>query len=295
MTKPKKTFKIIFTILFLNFSNFKGKTPFVGIIQMRDPRLLILQPEIIKDVFIRKFNSFRNNEFAGLIDTKLDPLFSMNPFFIKDEEWKEKRAEITPAFTVNRMKALYPLIQEVSALMIKYLASESKKLDPFDARDLSEKFTIEAVSKSVYGIDANSFTNEKSELHEMGNKIFSSNPWLFLKLFLITTFKFLQGYIKAQFTQKEVQHFFVDLMKQALKYRESNNIQREDFLDYVIQLRNKKNISELEMASHTISFFSDGFATTSVALSHALYEVRMRTNPLFVVCAISDRDLNSYL
>lgn len=47
----------------LNFlcREFKGKTPFVGIIQTRSPRLMVLEPELIKDILIRKFNAFRNS------------------------------------------------------------------------------------------------------------------------------------------------------------------------------------------------------------------------------------------
>jgi len=194
-----------------------------------------------------------------MIDTEQDPLFAQNPFFLKDEEWKEKRAEITPAFTVNRLKALYPLIQDVSTRMIKYITTESKKNNPFDARELSAKFTTDVVSNCIFGIDAESFTKEKPEIREIGRKLLDPSAKLFFKIFLVESFNFLKSIIKIQFMPEDVKDFFVNLMQQALKYREEKNVQREDFLDYVIQLRNKKHISELEMASHTISFFTDGF------------------------------------
>jgi cytochrome P450 family 6/cytochrome P450 family 28 len=226
---------------------------------MRDPRLIVLEPELIKDVFIRKFHNFRNSEFTDMIDTEQDPLFAKNPFFLKDDEWKEKRAEITPAFTVNRLKALYPLIQDVSARMIKFIDAESKKSEPCDARELAAKYTTDVVSNCIFGVDAESFTKEKAEIREMGRQLLSPSPIVFIKMFLVASFSFLKNFMKIQFTKKEIQEFFVDLMRQALKYRDENKVQREDFLDYIIQLRNKKHISELEMASHTISFFSDGF------------------------------------
>ncbi|CAG9805402.1 unnamed protein product [Chironomus riparius] len=255
------------------YKEFKAKTPFVGIIQMRDPRLIILEPELIKDVLIRKFHYFRNSEFSDMIDTEQDPLFAKNPFFLKDDEWKEKRAEITPAFTVNRMKALYPLIQDVSTRMVKYIANESKKSKPCDARELAAKYTTDVVSNCIFGVDAESFTKENAEIREMGRKLLSPSTIVFIKLVLIGSFSILKKFMKVQFTKMEIQQFFVDLMKQALKYRDENKVQREDFLDYIIQLRNKKHINELEMASHTISFFSDGFETSSIAISHALYEL----------------------
>ncbi|KAL7036965.1 hypothetical protein ACKWTF_009018 [Chironomus riparius] len=255
------------------YDDFKGKTPFVGIIQTRDPRLLILEPEVVKDVLIRKFNSFRNTEFPDMIDTEQDPLFAQNPFFLKDEEWKEKRAEITPAFTTSRLKALYPLIEDVTSRMVKYITDESKKSDPFDARELSAKYTTDVVSNCIFGIDAESFTKEKPEIREMGRKLLAPSPTVIFKIFLVESFKFLKGVIKIRFMPDDIKDFFVNLLQQALKYRKENNVQREDFLDYIIQLRNKKNISELEMASHTISFFTDGFETSSIAISYALYEL----------------------
>ncbi|CAG9805404.1 unnamed protein product [Chironomus riparius] len=255
------------------YNDFKAKTPFVGIIQTRDPRLVVLEPELIKDVLIRKFNNFRNSEFVDMIDVKQDPLFAKNPFFLKDEEWKEKRAEITPAFTVNRMKSLYPLIQDVSARMVKYITIESKKSEPFDARELSAKYTTDVVSNCIFGIDAGSFTKEKPEIREMGRRLIAPSTKLFIKMFFAESFPFLRRFISIQFMPDDVKDFFVSLMQQALKFRQEKNVQREDFLDYVIHLKSKKNISELEMAAHTISFFTDGFETSSIAIAHALYEI----------------------
>jgi cytochrome P450 family 28 len=233
---------------------------------------MVMEPELVKDVLIRKFNVFRNNQFVGMIDPKTDPLFAQNPFFLKDDEWKDKRAEITPAFTTNRLKALYPLIQDVLLRKIKFV--REKKDEALDARELCAKYTIDVVSNCIFGIDAESFTKEKPEIREMGRKLLAPSTSLFVKIFIVTTFPILKHFIKIQFTENHVQQFFVDLMKQALKYREDNNVQREDYLDHVIQLRNKKGINEMAMASHTISFFTDGFDTSSVAIANALYEVR---------------------
>lgn len=37
------------------------------------------------------------------VDVNVDPMFGRNPFILKGEEWKEKRNEITPAFTTTRV------------------------------------------------------------------------------------------------------------------------------------------------------------------------------------------------
>lgn len=237
------------------------------------PRLLVLEPELVKDVLIRNFHNFRNNDFGDMIDPEQDRLFAKNPFFLKDDEWKEKRSEITPAFTNNRIKALFPLVQDVLLRLTKYIREQCDVVEAFDARELSAKYTVDVVSSSIYGIDARSFSEEKPEIREMGRKLLDPSSINFMKFFFLTSFPFLKKYIKIRFTEDDVQKFFVDLLNQALKYRKDNKVQREDFLEYVIHLKNKKNISDIDMASHTISFFTDGFETSSIAISNALYEV----------------------
>lgn len=70
---------------------------------MRTPQILAIDPDFIKDVMIKNFKSFHDNDFSDVVDKETDPLFGRNPFVLTGEEWKEKRGEITPAFTPTRV------------------------------------------------------------------------------------------------------------------------------------------------------------------------------------------------
>lgn len=83
---------------------FKGKQRLVGIFNIRNPQIMALDPEFVKDILIKNFRSFHDNEFADFIDKETDPIFGNNPFMLKGNEWKEKRSEITPAFTASRVR-----------------------------------------------------------------------------------------------------------------------------------------------------------------------------------------------
>lgn len=89
-------------ILIFQISEFKGNA-FAGIFLMRTPQLLAIEPEFIKNVMITNFKNFHENDFFDVVDKETDPIFGRNPFFLQGEEWKEKRAEITPAFTPSRV------------------------------------------------------------------------------------------------------------------------------------------------------------------------------------------------
>ena len=224
---------------------------------------------------IRNFKSFHDNEFAKMIDPKKDPLFARNPFMLTGEEWKEKRAEITPAFTNNRLKALYPLIQDVQSRMSKFINIELNKetKESFDAREVSAKFTTDVVSSCIFGADAQSFTKEDPEIRAVGKKLMEPSGTFIFLMFVTNAFPILKKLNNFRFVSQEIQDFFVNLMKQAITLRKESKDVREDFLDYLMELKKKKNISDLDMAAHTVSFFTDGFETSSLAICHTLYEV----------------------
>lgn len=78
--------------------------PWVGIYNLQKTELLIRHPDLVREVFIKEFNSFRNNGFE--VDPKADPLFNLNPFFQRDQKWKETRTQLVPAFTPAKVRKL---------------------------------------------------------------------------------------------------------------------------------------------------------------------------------------------
>lgn len=89
------------------YREFKDKYSYIGIFSFRQPRLLLLDPEVIKDILIKYFKNFQGTEFHGILDKESDPLFGNHPFFLIGDEWKTKRAEISPAFTNTRVSFLF--------------------------------------------------------------------------------------------------------------------------------------------------------------------------------------------
>lgn len=90
----------------ISFRQYRDKFNFVGFYHMRAPGLMALNPETIKEILIRNFRNFHDNEFADMGDKEVDKMFSRNPFMLQGDEWKEKRAEITPAFTPARVSLI---------------------------------------------------------------------------------------------------------------------------------------------------------------------------------------------
>lgn len=69
------------------------------------PSIIARDPDLIKDILTGEFNSFRNNDLK--LSKKHDPIMAINPFIMRDDEWKEGRKMILPAFTQSRVCGTY--------------------------------------------------------------------------------------------------------------------------------------------------------------------------------------------
>jgi cytochrome P450 len=255
------------------FSDFKGRANFIGIYQMRSPRVFILDPQMAKDVLVKNFKHFRENEFSKMFEEKDNPLFARNPFLARADSWKEKRTEISPAFSSNRMKAMHPLVESVCNRLTSYINTNIN--EPFEGKVLALKFLIEAVAICVFGIEANTLQKEDSELQQMSKRLTKPSAMTIIKVIISAIFPPLQKFMKIQFIADDVNAFFLNLFDQAFDYRTKSKIERDDYLDFLITLQKKKGFSSTDIAGHSITFFSDGIESSSVLISHMLYEVRL--------------------
>lgn len=109
-------------------------------------------------------------------------------------------------------------------------------------------------------------------IRQMGTELFAPSTKLLVYFTLQMIFPFISKIYSMPFVSKKTETFFTQLMKDAVKMRQaSTNIDRDDYLHYLLELRKKKNLSDLEMAAHTITFFLDGFETSSIVIAHMLY------------------------
>lgn len=135
------------------------------------------------------------------------------------------------------------------------------------------KYTTDVVSNCVFAIDAQSFSKDKPEIREMGRRIMDFNFRAQIILMVTTFLPSVKKFYKFTFLPREVEQFFIRIMKDAIRHRKENNIVRNDYLDHLLSLQEKKQISEIDMAGHGVSFFADGFETSSTVMTNCLFDL----------------------
>nr|AHJ10935.1 cytochrome P450 6FW1 [Chironomus kiiensis] len=245
------------------YQMYKHTEQIIGFYNITTPYYLLISPDLIKQILVKDFKHFRNNEFSGLSDKKKDPVMALNPFVMRDEEWKEKRTEVASGMTQNKLKSMFPLVQDVGKRFAEYIKLELNRnqLKSFDSREISVRYTCDTVSSCIFGIDGGSFTKKESEIISMGNKMIRSIS------------DAAKSFLPKRLMPQDVQDFFVYLMEEAIKYRNNHSISRDDFLAHIISLKKKKDMSEIEMVAHGVTFFLDGFDTSSIGLAPIFYEL----------------------
>ncbi|XP_065088005.1 probable cytochrome P450 6g2 [Ochlerotatus camptorhynchus] len=249
------------------FSN----APFVGYFKIFKPSVMIRDPEMIKNVLVKDQACFSANDFA--FDEKVDPLLAHNPFMVDGERWKKARQLLTPIFTGSKMKQLFPIMDQVSSTFVDFVGGQCGR--ELEAKTISAAYTTQNVAGCAFSLDADCFENPNSEWRVMGKKIFQPTFLASIKFMLTMFVPAVTKVIPVPFLPKEVDVWIRKMVAKLLEERRTNKVERDDQLQSL--LKSKTELTEEMIAGHALAFFSEGFETSSTAMSFAL--LRLAENP----------------
>ncbi|EDV31778.2 uncharacterized protein Dana_GF14381 [Drosophila ananassae] len=255
------------------YNQYKDSDSIVGLFNTRLPQLMVTTPEYAHKIYASDFRSFHDNEMGLFTNKKVDRILANNPFVLSGNEWKERRAEVTPGLSANRVKAVYPVSQDVCKKFVDYIKKQSKMApsDGLNAKDLCLCYTTEVVSDCVLGISAQSFTDNPTPLVGMIKRVFDQSFGFIFFTVVANLWPPIRKFYTVPFFTKDVENFFFDIMKKCILLRKENPVQqRDDFLNYMLTLQEKKGLETVELTSHTMTFLTDGFETTAGTLAHML-------------------------
>lgn len=144
-----------------------------------------------------------------------------------------------------------------------------------NAKDLCLCYTTEVVADCVLGISSRSFSDNPTPLVGMIKKTFEQSFGFIFYNTVATLWPPIRKIYSVPFFTKEVENFFFDIMQRAINLRRENGEHRNraDFLNYMLQLQEKKGLDTMMLTSHTMTFLTDGFETTSLVLAHTLLQL----------------------
>ena len=123
---------------------------------------------------------------------------------------------------------------------------------------LAARYTITVVSDSMYGLDAKAFEKRESEILIISSSFLKPRSNLRMNQVLTSIYPFLNKLRKIISTQLGSVEFFTKIMENAINKRSESKIVKGDYLEYLMNLTNKKEITLNDLATHGVSFLADG-------------------------------------
>ncbi|KAJ8683073.1 hypothetical protein QAD02_018865 [Eretmocerus hayati] len=250
--------------------------PYIGFYIFHQPKLLLLDLNLMKQLMIKDFDIFPNRCFGG--ETQKDSVGLINLLGIHHPRWKYLRQKLTPSLTGLRLRGMVPLIEECALPMLNFIENSEESSDGWrvlELKDIASRYTTDVIASLAFGINTNSFNEDSLAFWKAGQKILSGVK---RGLVLIILF-FLPGLIKfIERSMVKPAEYFRTVFWDSMKNREANGTKRGDLLDYFLILKNgdQKEDYKFEgdnLLSQAVSFYVAGFEASSTAIAFTLLEL----------------------
>ncbi|CAL7949196.1 unnamed protein product [Xylocopa violacea] len=219
---------------------------YFGAFRVRSPVLILRDPELVKNVCVKNFACFLNR---GIPVNSQDTL-SAHLFNLEGKKWKSLRSKLTPVFSSGKLKRMFYLLAECGEEFQTLIDTSSGTDRPYEIRDLATKFTIDVIGSCAFGIQINALTDEESEFHRAAKKLskpsYKATLWRMLRTAVPKLYKLLG----VQVIDPEVTKFFKGVVSQMIRQREEHGIKRHDFMDLLIELKNKGTLENESANGH---------------------------------------------
>ncbi|PSN44025.1 hypothetical protein C0J52_16970 [Blattella germanica] len=265
-----------------------------GLFMVYSPQLMVRDPELIKYFLVKDFEHFHDHGFAS--DPTFDPL-SGNLFMLNGEKWKYMRTKLSPTFTAGKMKMMFQTVADCGVELRDFLVTYAEKEEVFEVKDLITRFTIDVIASCAFGIRSNCLKNPNAEFSYWGKRALALDIEGLFRTLLYLAVPSLALKFRISMNSKDVEKFFISMVRETVGLREKHNVRRNDFLQLLINLKNqvcedskgnfqneKIEMTMEELAAQVVTFLIAGFETSAATMSFCLYELAVNPDVQKCLC-----------
>lgn len=283
------------------FGYFEGPTPV----------LVTSNPDILHQVFVKKFNNFHARK---LWPVQVDPDKSeeVHLFFARGQRWKRLRSAVNPAFSASKLRKMQILMSQCTQKLMDVVgrtASESPD-QSVEFLGLFRRLTSDVIVGCGLGIEQDAIHNPSNEFLVNCQGVLddtTKQPVLFLLGFMLPTLNKLWMWIYKFMHNIKFNpvYWLEERLTEYLSYRKNSTEHYEDFLQQLLKhsvsartfhdletecgpkLKVDHNCNEVkstaqpltdsEIVAHSFLFVVAGYETSSTTLAYIFYE--LATNP----------------
>ncbi|XP_059049473.1 cytochrome P450 6B5-like [Achroia grisella] len=250
--------------------------PAVGLSGSFNPALYVIDSTNIQHVLQQDFQSFNHRGF----EINDGDLLADNILFMNGNRWKLMRQNMTSLFTSAKLKNMYYILDKSAVDFIAYLNKYPEKLN-VNNFELMSQFCSVAIGASVFGVTSESVF--ESPILNTTKILFKDSFKTNIKFTIVNISPWL-GKILGLKLFGEFEDFFIGAIKQIIRHREQENVEKHDFADKAVSLQKKGTMKdrdtglELEptdelLAAQAFFFFNAGVEPSAAGIYAVLFEL----------------------
>lgn len=262
---------------FVNFTqkiyNFNKNAKYIGIYAMTRPVLLLRDPELIKTVFVKNFDTFFIN--PAFVDVN-DHVLRQNLFGLHNKKWREVKNLLSPFFTSGKMKSKFVLMTEYAVDFVKFMSTLPADKCDVNMTDVFDRYTNDVIVSCFYGIKIDSIRDPTNKFYTCGKDITHMSAIRTIMYIIIRSFPKLGRMLNIKLLNNQAINYFENNIKNEIATRDAEHITYSDMIQLMIDNRGKEGRVHLEMddmIAQAYVFYFAGFETSSSVTSFIAYNL----------------------
>lgn len=277
-----------------SYMQFRGRAQLFGIFFLTAPQVVVTDLDLVQDILIRDADKFPNHSMY--LNESMDPL-SAHLYSLSGERWRNMRTKLSPSFSLANTRDTFGTVHAVCFDLLQYVDRRQQRqqrvyhdddlaMSVVNVTDMSKLFFCDAIGSAAFGMACHALSDEDTVFLQIANEYFDPSPFRMTILLFLIAYTKLANMIPMRLDSRKVTKHFSDIINETVSYRETNNIERNDFLD--ILLRIKRNggllqddesgevigrISDMEIHAQSFLMFFYGFFSCHVTLAYAMFEL----------------------
>lgn len=257
--------------------------PIYGYFRGTRATLVVRDPEVIKDILVRKSADFINRPHM-IINV---PPVADTVVGLRNQRWKQVRNTLSPSFSSAKIKQMFPIMADcvktsLQILEEKYQESDSER-QVMDAHKLFQGLSCDVISCCALAMKVNSQRDEHDKFYLAVRGFLDNAMGPFVKIALcfpliaqimgkaLITF----GY-SHEMTKMIMSNVQAEMKARRGKMEINQNTTHDvstprDALQLMMESQTESSLSDDEIIANSWVFILGGFETTSSCLSYTCY------------------------
>lgn len=86
-------------------------------------------------------------------------------------KWRELRPKLSPAFTTNKMRIMFGLMDECAQQFVNYFRNQNFNGVEVELKDVLTRYTNDVIATTAFGIECDSMKAKNNIFYEMGRDL----------------------------------------------------------------------------------------------------------------------------